>query len=106
MGSPTRMGNTHTATDIFVVTIFCKIIYLPFRLVNIQVSFLVDQRYTCRVIAAVFQSSQPFYQYGISILRTDISYNSTHTICILIIISGCKGKKKSAIPCRLADFFY
>ena len=105
MGSPTGMGNTHTTTDILVAAVFCQVVNLTFCLINIEIAVTVNQRYTGRVITSVFQSSETFNQHRISLLMADISNYSTHISFCICILFGCKGKKKSAIPSRIAELF-
>jgi hypothetical protein len=51
---------------------------LAFGLVDIELTLLVDERYTGTVVPAVLQTMQTLDQYRISLSLSDISNYSTH----------------------------
>ena len=105
MGGPAGMGNAHAAADILVAAVFCQVINFTFRLENIEVSIVVDQCHTGRVIASVFQSPKALYQYRISFLLTDISYYSTH-ILVSVLFFRLQKYKKIGYPMQDSRIFY
>ena len=85
VGSPAGMGNTNGTTGILVVTILHKIINLALRFIDIQFTIVIQQRHAGTVITTILQSPQSLYQNRKSLLISDISNNSAHTLIFLFV---------------------
>ena len=86
VGSPTRMRDTDTSVGIFLGAERFQFGYFSFCLIDIQFSFVVDERYSGTVISAVLETMKTLYQDRIRFALTDISYNSTHKIIYDLVI--------------------
>ena len=75
---PAGVRDTDTTVRVFVHRERFQFCHLPFRLVDVQLSLLVDQRHAGTVIPAVLQTMQTLYQDRIRLPFTYISYYSTH----------------------------
>ena len=110
MSSPTGVGNTHTSAHVFVTAILGKVIHLTLGLVNIQRLLSVNKGHTSGVVTTILQSTKSLNQNRKGVFFSYISYYSTHTIYLNILVStsfsGAKVQKKSAISSKIADFFY
>ena len=83
MGRPSGMCDTDSTADILVTAIFHQIVYLSFCLADIQVTIVINQCDTCRVVTTILQASQTFNQNRESVLLSNISYYSAHTISLV-----------------------
>jgi hypothetical protein len=57
---------------------FFKVAQLAFRATNLKVMPFVNDRYASRIVAAIFELSQPVNYYGHDLLIADVSNNATH----------------------------
>ena len=86
MGGPSGVGNTDIASDILVVAILYKIVYLSLCLINVKVAVVVDEGYSSAVVASVFKSSQSLYENWERFFVTYVSNNTTHIISSVLLI--------------------
>ena len=91
---PTGMSNTYTSAYVLVFSVSLKVTHLSFSLIYIQFSVIIQQSHTGTVIATVLQSFQTVNQNRVGLLPTNVSYNSTHNLFLLILVSRDKGTAK------------
>ena len=82
VGGPACVGDAYGTAHVLVGTILRQVVHLALRLIHVQVAASVQQRHAGTVIATILQPSEALDQDGISILLSNISYDSTHNVSL------------------------
>ena len=84
---PARVGDTDGARAVMARGHLLQVGDLANRFVDIQIACLVDHGHARRVISAVLQPMQTFYQDRIRLPAPKISYDSTHKVPFCLNLS-------------------
>ena len=94
---PTSVSNADCTAYILAFTKFLQVCNLSFGLKNIQLALVVQQSNSGTVITSVFQTMQTLYQNRKRLLRTYVSYYSTHKRSFFLDYFNAKLHKKPII---------
>ena len=80
---PTGVGDTDRSIQILGFDETFQIGDFALAFEHVQNSFSIDQSQSCAVVTSVFQAVKSFYQNGVSLPLTHVTYNSTHNVFFL-----------------------
>ena len=80
---PTGVGDADRSVQILGFDEMFQIGDFALAFEHVQNSFPIDQCESCAVVTAIFQAVKSFYQNGVSLPFTHVTYNSTHNVIFL-----------------------
>ena len=91
---PTGVGDADRSVQILGFDEMFQIGDFALAFEHVQNSFPIDQCESCAVVTAIFQAVKSFYQNGVSLPFTHVTYNSTHNVFFLRFAKIVKAGRK------------
>src|SRR5215211_5777598 len=84
---PTRVADAVSAVEWTQADGLFEVAQFSFSATDLEVVLFIDDRNTGRVVAAIFELAQPIDDERHHLFVSDVTNNSTHSICLLLVFN-------------------